>query len=119
MDRQCHWNFWSTEPIKPTKEMKKQPWQFTSNICGLPGKYLKNISLENINIELVGGVKKGQYDENVKDDFNGYPEIFVYGWTLPSSGLFFRHVESLNLKNINFDIKKKDDRKPIIFEDVI
>lgn len=119
MTVQYHWNFWSTEPIVPTKETKKKPWQFTSNICGLPGNYLKNISLNNISIELVGGVKKGQYEEIVKDNFDGYPEVFVYGWTLPSSGLFFRHIQNLKLKNINFSIKRKDDRKPIIFEDVV
>ena len=119
MTRQCHYNFWSTEPVTPTKELIKKPWQFTSNICGLPGKYLKNISLSNIYIELVGGVKKGQYEEVVKDDFNGYPEIFVYGWTLPSSGLFFRHIQNLKLKNMIFKVKRKDDRELIIYDDVI
>lgn len=119
MTRQCHYNFWSTEPVTPTKELINKPWQFTSNICGLPGKYLKNISLSNIYIELVGGVKKGQYEEVVKDDFNGYPEVFVYGWTLPSSGLFFRHIQNLKLKNVNFNVKRKDDRELIIYDDVI
>ena len=119
MTKQCHYNFWSTEEIVPTKEMKNQPWQFTSNICGLPGHYLNNVSLKNIHIELVGGVKKGQYEEIVKDDFNGYPEVFVYGWILPASGLFFRHVQNLELKNISFNARKKDDRKTIILDDVI
>lgn len=119
MIEQCHWNFWSTEPVTPTKEMKEQPWQFTSNICGLPGFYLKNITFENIHIELDGGVKNGQYDEVVKDDFNGYPEVFVYGWTLPSSGLFFRHIQNLKLKDISFSVKKKDDRELVILDDVI
>ena len=119
MTKQCHYNFWSTEPIVPTKEMKNQPWQFTSNICGLPGHYLNNISFKNIHMELIGGVKKGQYEETVKDDFNGYPEVFVYGWTLPASGLFFRHVQKLELKNISFNVRKKDDRKTIILDDVI
>lgn len=119
MTKQCHWNFWSLEPIVPTKEMKRKPWQFTSNICGLPGNYLKNISFKNINIELVGGVKKGQYDEEVGDDCDGYPEVYIYGWTLPASGLYFRHIQNLKLENINFSVKKKDERKLIILEDVL
>ena len=119
MTKQCHWNFWSLEPIVPTKEMKRKPWQFTSNICGLPGNYLKNISFKNINIELVGGVKKGQYEEQVKDDFDGYPEVYVYGWTLPASGLYFRHIQNLELENINFSVKKKDERDLIISEDIL
>ena len=80
---------------------------------------MKNITFENIHIELDGGVKNGQYDEVVKDDFNGYPEVFVYGWTLPSSGLFFRHIQNLKLKDISFSVKKKDDRELIILDDVI
>ena len=119
MDKQYHWNFWSTEPITPTKEIINKPWQFTSNICGLPDHYLKNITLKNVQIELAGGIKKGQYEENVKDDFNGYPEVFVYGWTLPSSGLFCRHIQNLKLDNVNFTVKRKDDRELIIKEDVI
>ena len=67
MTKQCHYNFWSTEAVAPSKETKNQPWQFTSNICGLPGHYLDNVSLKNIHMELVGGVKKGQYEEIVKD----------------------------------------------------
>jgi polygalacturonase len=118
-DKQYHWNFWSVEKVEPTKELINQPWQFTSNICGLPSNYLKNISLKNIFIELAGGVKKGQYEEVVKDNFDGYPEVFVYGWTLPSSGLFFRHIRNLKLQNINFSVKRKDERELIIFDDII
>ena len=119
MDTQYHWNFWSAEPITPTKEIMNKPWQFTSNICGLPRKYLRNITLKNVYIELAGGVKKGQYDENVKDDFDGYPEVFVYGWTLPASGLYMRHIQNLKLHNVSFAFKRKDDREPIILNDVI
>lgn len=118
MRMQYHWNFNGLEHVEKTKERVIKPWQFTSNICGLPNHYLKNIVFENLDIELYGGVKKGQYEENVPDDFNGYPEVYIYGWTLPSSGFYFRHIENLKLKNINFHVLTPDQRELMIFDDV-
>jgi hypothetical protein len=118
MVMQYHWNFNGLEYVEKTKERAMKPWQFTSNICGLPNHYLKNITFENFDVELYGGVKKGQYEENVPDDYNGYPEIYAYGWTLPSSGFYFRHIENLKLKNINFHVLNEDQRELMIFDDV-
>ena len=111
---QERWNFWGSEPKDTSNVDKTQPWQMTSNICGLSDKPLKNITLKNITLDLYGGAKKGQYEEEVFDDFDGYPEAFAYGWILPASGLFVRHVENLILENVVVNTLKKDSRDKII-----
>ena len=114
MNYQDRWNFWGSFPKDTSDVDKTQPWQTTSNICGLSDKPISNITLSNITLELFGGAKKGQYKEEVFDDFDGYPEVFSYGWILPASGLFIRHVENLVLDNVSISTYKKDSRDKII-----
>lgn len=111
---QDRWNFWGSENKDTTNVDKTVPWQLTSNICGLSDKYIKNITLSNITLDVFGGAKQEQYPEKVPDDYDGYPEAFAYGWILPASGLFIRHVEGLKLENITINTLKKDSREKII-----
>lgn len=119
MITQFHWNYHGQEHIKPTKEMKEKPWQFTSNLCGYPNYYLENITLKNFYIEVDGGVKKGQYVEEIKDRNDGYPEVYANGWILPASGIYFRHIKNLTLDNIKIVPLHEDERETMIFDDVI
>jgi len=47
-----------------------------------------------------------------------YPEIMVYGWTLPAKGIYFRHVEGLLLDNVTVESYRPDEREDFVFEDV-
>ncbi len=117
LNYQDRWNFWGIEEKDTSTVDKTKPWQLTSNICGLIGLPLKNITLKNIQLDVYGGAKEGDYSHEVKDDFNGYPEAFSYGWILPASGLFARHVENLVLDNVVVNTTKKDEREKIITVD--
>ena len=111
---QDRYNFWGIENKDTSNVDKTMPWQITSNICGLSDKCIKNIVLCNVTLDVYGGAKKGQYSEIVPDDHDGYPEAFAYGWILPASGLFIRHVESLALENVLINTEKEDSRNKII-----
>ena len=91
-------------------------WQVTSNICGLKEKKLENIRLKNIELRLNGGVTN--YNRFVPEEADEYPEVFVYGWILPAKGIYFRHIQGLELENVTVETDCYDGREAFIFEDV-
>lgn len=97
-------------------DTEEDVWQFTSNICGLPNNNLKNISLSNVYFSLDGGVD--EYNRDVPEEAYIYPEVFVYGSILPAKGIYFRHIDGLNLKNIVIKTKRKDKRENIVLDDI-
>ena len=92
------------------------PWQLSSNMCGLPGKPIKNLTLRNVHLKVNGGVT--EYKKEVPDKAPEYPEIMVYGWTLPAKGIYFRYVEDLTLDNVTVDSFYPDAREDFVFEKV-
>ncbi len=93
-----------------------EAWQMTSNICGLPGNPLKNITLRNISMTLHGGVQA--YSENVSEEAQDYPEVYVYGRTLPASGIFFRHIDGLQIDDLTVKVLHEDRRPPVVLQAV-
>lgn len=91
-------------------------WQMTSNICGLKGYPLQNITLRNIYLKLDGGVKG--YDKNVPEEAQDYPEVYVYGRILPAKGIYFRYIDGLTLENVAVETYRKDARDDFVFEKV-
>ena len=91
-------------------------WQMTSNICGLKGYPLQNITLRNIHFKLDGGVM--EYNPNVPEEAQDYPEVYVYGRILPAKGIYFRHIEGLTLENVTVETEREDRRADFIFEQV-
>lgn len=95
--------------------IREKIWQFTSNICGLEGHELENISFKNVDMTLFGGVKK--YNSSVPNKpLSTYPEAYVYGKILPASGLFFRYINNLSLDNVKISTIHPDKREPIVKE---
>lgn len=90
--------------------------QFTSNVCGLKGIPLENITLRNVSLTLEGGIKN--FNTAVPDKAPEYPEVFVYGRELPAKGIYFRHINGLTLENVTISTYKPDIRNDFIFEDV-
>ena len=91
-------------------------WQMTSNICGLKGYPLENITLRNIHFKLDGGVT--EYNRNVPEEAQDYPEVYVYGRILPAKGIYFRHIEGLTFENVTVETYREDQREDFVFEQV-
>ena len=96
---------------------------FPSSITGIPGHYVENVKLENIEIIYEGGAAK---DVNyfpldslhvITEAESSYPEFSMFG-ELPVWGLYVRHVKGLTLKNIQLKFLKDDFRAACLFNDV-
>jgi hypothetical protein len=86
-------------------------------ITGVPGHYITGVSLENIEIELPGGGSMADSRVIVPEAIDKYPEVKTFGPTIPAYGLWARHVQGLELKNIRFRLKNNDFRPAIVVED--
>jgi polygalacturonase len=87
------------------------------SITGLPGHMAKNIHLSDIHIQFAGGVATADSLWQVAEKPEEYPESTLFG-TLPSYGLFCRHVQGLSLRGIRFDLAEPDARPALIADDV-
>ena len=86
-------------------------------ITGVPGHYITNLTLENIEIEILGTGTAENARHVVPEAIDQYPEIKTFGPVIPAYGVWARHVKGLKLKNIAFRIKNNDLRPVFICED--
>jgi parallel beta-helix repeat protein len=96
---------------------------FPSSITGLPGRYVENVKLENIEIIYEGGANKSvnyfplDSLHSITEATGSYPEFSMFG-ELPAWGLYVRHAKGLTLKNVQMKFIKDDFRAAFIFDDV-
>jgi len=112
----CPWDFYNAYFPESKAYGRNSPWQLSSNVCGLKDKPLKNIVLRNVHFKVAGGVE--EYNREVPDVAPEYPEIMVYGWTLPAKGIYFRHIDGLLLDNVTVESYRPDAREDFVFEKV-
>ena len=106
--------FGIAESFDGTRETDE--WQMTSNICGLKESPLENIVLRNVHLKLSGGVQ--EYNKEVPEEVQDYPEVYVYGRILPAKGIYFRHVNGLALDNVTVETYRGDKREDFVFRNV-
>ncbi len=86
-------------------------------ITGIPGYYIENVTMENIDFSYTGFGKTGaKYNFPVEREAD-YPEQWRFG-ILPGYGMYARHIKGLNMKNVNFSVRDADDRPAIVLDDV-
>ena len=95
---------------------KTDDWQMTSNICGLEESPLENITLKNMYLRLDGGVQ--EYNHDVPEEAQDYPEVYVYGRILPAKGIYFRYVDGLIIDNVRISTYREDIREDFVFKKV-
>ena len=86
-------------------------------ITGVPGHYITNLTLENIEIDLLGTGTLENSKHIVPEAIDQYPEVKTFGPVIPAYGVWARHVKGLKLKNITFRIKYNDLRPAFVCED--
>lgn len=86
-------------------------------ITGIPGHYITNLTLENIEIQLLGTGTEEDAKHKVPEATDQYPEVKTFGPKIPAYGIWARHVKGLKLKNVTFKLKNPDMRPEIICED--
>ncbi|WP_366185993.1 glycoside hydrolase family 28 protein [Flavobacterium ovatum] len=84
---------------------------------GTPNHKIGNIKLKNIKISLPGGGTEKDSEIIVPENELQYPEFTKLG-AVPAFGMYARHIEKLETKNIHFSLQNSDKRKEIVLEDV-
>lgn len=97
--------------------------KFPASITGIPGHYVENVVLENIEITYPGRGNNGlailplNRLDDVPEVKDKYPEFSMF-FELPSWALYVRHVKGLSLKNISVKAEAPDYRPAFVFDDV-
>lgn len=86
-------------------------------IMGLPELPVEGVRLDNIRLVSNGGGTAEDAARVPKELGTGYPEPRGLG-TLPSYGVYARHVKGLELANINVSYVTNDLRSPLVCSDV-
>ena len=90
---------------------------FGSSITGVPGYYVENISLSNIQLFAKGNITANDFRIKVSEDERGYPQPTAWG-NLPAFGLFLRHVRGVTLDGVMMGVEEPDVRCPVWADDV-
>jgi len=88
-----------------------------SVIAGLPGSDVENVHLENIDLLYDGGGKPVAEGKPVPENSKGYPEYSMFG-PLPAWGLYIRHADGIQMKNVRMRVIHTDQRQPFVYDDV-
>jgi hypothetical protein len=92
----------------------------TSSICGVPGNFIQDVTIENIDITIAGGYPQATSEDALRvipEEAKQYPENRMWG-TLPSYGFYLRHVKGIRMNNITINQKQADGRPAFILDDV-
>ncbi len=84
-------------------------------IVGLPEHPVENVRLEDIYLQVDGGVDTPV--EFVPENPKVYPEPYIFG-TLSSYGLFIRHAKNVKAVDIKTEVIHPDVRPEITLDDV-
>ncbi len=86
-------------------------------VAGIPDHPVEHVTLDNIRISFKGGGQAEQTSTMVPEKIQDYPDADMFE-TLPSYGLFSRHVLDLRLSNVQFGLLGPEERHACFFEDV-
>jgi polygalacturonase len=86
-------------------------------IAGSPGAPVTDVRLEGIRLHSRGGGPADATLRAVPEMTADYPEPMLFG-TLPSWGLYVRHAERLQLRDITFSLVTADARPAVELDDV-
>ena len=96
---------------------------FPAPIAGIPGHYIEDVTLENIQITYPGRATKGMAYipltrlDQVPEQVGEYPEYSMFQ-ELPAWGFYVRHAKNIKMKNITLKLEDRDFRPAFVFDDV-
>jgi hypothetical protein len=86
-------------------------------ITGVPGHYITDLTLQNIDITIAGCGTASDSRQVVPEAIDQYPEVKTFGPKIPAYGIWARHVKGLKLIDITFHLKNNDLRPAFVCED--
>jgi len=86
-------------------------------VMGIPGYYIKDLTLSNIRIYFRGGTSKEAIGKEVPQNIEMYPD--PYRWhSMPAYGMYFRYVKGLRVNNVVLRYLNRDERPAFVLDDV-
>ncbi len=89
--------------------------QYPSIITGIKGHNIQNVTFENLNFELKGGIQKN--NQTVMEYDGKYPEGSKFGNT-NAYAFYIRHTDEVDFINCNISAAENDARKWLVQENV-
>jgi polygalacturonase len=86
-------------------------------ISGIPGHPVENLSMQNIKIELPGGGRKEEAQTVFPENEGAYPEVKMFGNTMPVYGAYIRHVKGLKIDGLVISLRATDQRPGVFCQD--
>jgi polygalacturonase len=86
-------------------------------IAGVPGHPVTDVRLDGIQLFSSGGGTVANAGRAVPEMIADYPEPLLFG-TLPSWGLYVRHAERVQLRDVTLALLKPDERPAVELDDV-
>ncbi len=86
-------------------------------IAGFPGHPIEDVVLSNIQIHYAGGGTAKEAERVVPELEKEYPDPEKFG-TIPSWGMFARHVKGLRLRGVELRAETPDARPAVMLDDV-
>ncbi len=89
--------------------------QYPSIITGIKGHNIQNVTFENLNFQLKGGIKTT--DQSVMEYDGKYPEGSKFG-TTNAHAFFIRHTDDVTFINCTFTTEQSDARNWLVPQNV-
>lgn len=93
---------------------------YVSSITGIPGHYVEDIEIRDVEIEILGGFPPGaaeNAEKTIAENSKSYPENRMFG-TLPAYAFYIRHAKNLRLSDIRVTLRQEDARPAFVLDDV-
>lgn len=91
--------------------------RYGSIISGIPGHNIEDVRLSNIRIYYQGGGTKEQAALEPPENEEEYPEPSMFG-DIPAYGFYIRHVDGINMDNVEVGYMTDDQRPAFVLNDV-
>jgi polygalacturonase len=89
----------------------------TSSITAVPGFYIDNVVLNNIQFFAKGFNTPFPLNTTIKENEKDYPENRMFGDNLPAYGFYLRHVKNISLQQIQLNVTGEEHRPAFHVED--
>ncbi len=88
-------------------------------ISGIPGSRIENVKISNVSVQLSGGGKAEEAKTILAENEADYPEITMFGKTMPAYGVYIRHAKKVNFEQTILTTSKEDGRPSLVGIDVL
>lgn len=86
-------------------------------ISGLPEHRIEDVRIENVSIRHPGGGRETDVFRSVPERPDAYPSSSIFG-QLPAYGLYCRHADGIQLRNVTIRTENADPRPMLVCDDV-